>query len=120
MRRYRWVAAVAVLLALPVLVHATPREATDKELAAVKRALENRLKDAESSRLKDVLVEGEYVCGLVNAKNSYGAYAGYSHFVGMLFAGKDGKPPIAIVVGIGDKGIEAQMCANKGIPLPPL
>lgn len=119
MKRYRWIAAVAVLLALPMLAHAAPREATDKELVAIKRALENRLKDAESARLKDVLVEGEFVCGLVNAKNSYGAYAGYSHFVGMVFVDTTGKT-VAAVVGVGDKGIEAKMCANKGIPLPPL
>ena len=53
------------------------RDATAKELAAIKAGLETSLKDAGSAKLQNVRFKGETFCGLVNAKNSYGAYAGY-------------------------------------------
>jgi hypothetical protein len=55
-----------------------------------KAALEEKLKDADSAKYKEVaayhvpkLGPGYAFCGKVNAKNSFGAYGGYERFVGV-------------------------------------
>lgn len=95
------------------------RDATPKELAAIKANLELRLKDASSAKLQRVRVKGEKFCGLVNAKNSYGAYAGYSPISGMVFKDTTGKQ-LAAVIGIGPpEDAIRQICEDDGLPLPP-
>lgn len=106
----------ALLLCGPL--YAAPRELTAKEMAAVKRGMETRLKDAQSARFQNVLVNDEVVCGLVNAKNSMGAYAGYELFFGMVMVDTEGKT-VAIIMSIGDPGVTSHMCESKGLPVPP-
>ena len=50
---------------------------------------ETLLLDASSRKILNQHTEKSLVCGLVNAKNSYGAYTGYHPFVAMF--GKDEK-----------------------------
>lgn len=49
----------------------------------LKEAVLSRLKDPNSANFKDlqVLEGGRALCGLVNAKNSYGGYTGFKLFV---------------------------------------
>lgn len=70
--------------------------------------MDDRLKDSDSAKLKDVRVGKDgTTCGLVNAKNSYGAYAGYEPFIAMkLSVGS------FYVLGVGD-GV-GDLCASKG------
>lgn len=95
------------------------RDATPKEIEAVRSAMERDLLDAESARFNSVKVKGNYLCGLVNAKNRMGAYAGYKPFTGMVFKDETGKL-LAAPMGL-DSSPEVihSMCAQKGIPLPP-
>ena len=73
---------------------ALPRKANSTEIRWVRAALETQLKDADSARLKGLKVitsplgeDQDYtVCGLVNAKNGYGAYTGYSAINALLSA----------------------------------
>ena len=83
--------------------------ASPQDLQGIKSAMDDRLKDSESAKLKDVRIAKDgTVCGLVNAKNSYGAYAGYEPFIGMkLSTGR------FYVVGVGSES--GQLCASKGI-----
>lgn len=67
------------------------RPATEKELEEIRRELQTKLKDADSAKFNSVQVkqkkEGISVfCGLVNSKNSYGAYAGFSAIVGYFMS----------------------------------
>lgn len=64
------------LLLLAAATHPTPAE--KKAIAAVKA----ELKDADSAKYRDLhaLDDKGGICGWVNAKNSYGGYAGFSVF----------------------------------------
>lgn len=75
------------------------KEITDPGLLqAVKDSVGERLKDPFSAEYKEVrsLPSGT-ICGKVNAKNGYGAYAGWSEFallgIPMNFGGKFTNPP---------------------------
>ncbi|MCZ9638564.1 hypothetical protein [Pseudomonas putida] len=79
--------------------------ATAVDLEGIKAAMDDVLKDSDSSKLKGVFLTREdkawQFCGLVNAKNSYGAYAGYSPFIGMKFPRDTGKD-VYVVMSVGD------------------
>lgn len=91
-------------------------QATADDEKAILIDMEEKLKDASSARLKDVFFipqseKGSYVmCGKVNAKNSYGAYAGYESFTGMRFDRSDGKH-LYVVFRIG--GVSAKFCDDE-------
>lgn len=61
--------------------------ASEKDLASLSEGADLYLKDGASARYRDVVVTPERVlgatkyCGLINAKNSWGAYGGYTRFV---------------------------------------
>ncbi|KRA66338.1 hypothetical protein ASD79_03425 [Caulobacter sp. Root655] len=50
------------------------------ETSGAKKAVGELLKDPRSAQYEDVRKFGDYVCGRVNAKNSYGAYNGFRKF----------------------------------------
>jgi hypothetical protein len=56
-------------------------------LAAAERAIKERLKDADSAQFRNESVhkngKGLIVCGEVNAKNGFGGFSGFKHFVSM-------------------------------------
>ena len=74
---------LAVVVALLVGgCHLLPgTEAADIEQAKAKAARD--LRDPESAQFRDVATsdDGTWVCGEINGKNAYGAYAGYQRFV---------------------------------------
>ena len=99
---------------------AADHPATPKELTVVKKAFSEMetLKDPDSVKIKDVRISGDNVCGKVNAKNSYGAYVGYTIFFGMYFSKNKEGNPVALIMHIdsGDEdNIAQQMCATKGL-----
>lgn len=53
------------------------------------------LKDPESAQFRDEYIMGRNLCGQVNSKNSYGAYAGFTRFISSRegFAALDGTSP---------------------------
>lgn len=71
-------------------------ELTKKQIEAVKKAVRKELKDPDAAKfgsIKGALKDGTiYVCGMVNGKNSYGAYAGEKPFIGLLATGDDNQP----------------------------
>lgn len=71
------VIVTATILAVPAFAQAWTKQ--ELALMAVARAAVTRqLKDPSSARFEAVGVmdKGRYVCGFVNAKNSYGGYTG--------------------------------------------
>ncbi|RUW24954.1 hypothetical protein [Mesorhizobium sp. M1E.F.Ca.ET.041.01.1.1] len=68
-------------------------ELNDNEVAAIQRAVTLQLKDPDSAKFGPIkavpfpgVKEGGVIlaCGLVNAKNGFGGYAGETPFVGVL------------------------------------
>lgn len=47
----------------------------------LKQAVAAKLRDPSSAQFRDIYGEGETYCGKVNARNGFGAYAGYRRFV---------------------------------------
>lgn len=94
--------------------YAIDRAPTSAELKAISMQVADRLKDPDSAKLTDVRVssgEFRYVCGMVNAKNSYGGYTGKKPFMGML-DGK-GSKQIFAVIGIGVTETEAAILLKR-------
>lgn len=57
------------------------RPATERESAKAKDAVTNSLKDPQSAQFRNLTVhEGDAICGEVNARNSFGGYAGFQPF----------------------------------------
>lgn len=53
----------------------------DGRPAAAKKLVAAGLRDPGSAQFRDLKKVGETVCGEVNGKNAYGAYAGFKHFI---------------------------------------
>jgi hypothetical protein len=66
----------AAILALGLF----PALAVADQVDDAKTAITKKLKDPESARFSDVRLNGEAVCGLVNAKNAMGGYPGAHKF----------------------------------------
>ena len=116
----KWIALACVLLAANVAQAADAyREATAQEVSAIRSSMQKDLKDADSAKFKDVKVaaaeDGVAMCGLVNARNSYGAYAGFSYFTGVMLA-KGTQNPSAVVFGVDSKpgGPAEETCKSSG------
>jgi hypothetical protein len=80
--------ALIITAGVLMLVGCKPSE--DKAIELAKNEIASDMKDPESSKFRDLhfvragekqdgTVDG-YVCGEINSKNSYGAYAGYTPF----------------------------------------
>lgn len=97
----------------PFAYAVSERAPNSVELKSIKSALANRLKDPDSIKLSEIRVKDDYVCGFINAKNSYGGYTGKKPFYGMLMS----QGRLFGVVGIGDNESEAviitNMCVEK-------
>lgn len=121
--------AVFIGLAIaPMLAHAESRPATKAEIELVREGMQDRLKDADSAKFRNVRFgsgqEKSTICGDVNAKNSYGAYNGYVSFIAS-YIGPDAytdsatvkHKPSVIVIGVDEdsNGAAAQVCADKGV-----
>lgn len=66
--------AVAIWGVFFVLTH-------DGRPAQAKKLVADSLRDPASAQFRDVVGHGDAVCGEVNGKNGYGAYAGFKHFI---------------------------------------
>lgn len=85
--------------------------------------MQERLKDADSAKFLRVIAREKLddpsdvtVCGKVNSKNSYGAYAGYTVFhastLGKVLPGQW----IAIAIDSAATGIADVVCRSYGMP----
>ncbi len=102
-----------------------PFKLSSGQQSAVRAGIRERLKDPDSAKFAAISAVKDdkgivYVCGKVNAKNSYGGYTGMSPFFGMLMGGPKTKEFFA-VIGIGsggsDSAANAEMCRRHGIIL---
>lgn len=94
---------------------------TADQRAMVEAGVRKELKDPESARFGKMLAKPDtgqmiLVCGLVNARNSYGGYAGPGPYIGFLL--EKG----FVVIGLGNAESSAGQanaiqCAKHGLPL---
>lgn len=107
-------AVVVAICSFSSFAASTPPKVIEADL----RAVATLLKDPDSAKFKDIRfiasdVKGEWeMCGLVNAKNSYGAYGGFQTFIGSAFT-NNRKKPSYVFIAIGETAI--QMCEKRGI-----
>lgn len=119
---------VLALAAIPGISQAESRPATSAEIELVREGMQDRLKDADSAKFRNVRFgsgdESDTICGDVNAKNSFGAYDGYSAFLAMYIGPEDyedsatvkHKPSVYVLAVDSEPGGAAAMtCADKGI-----
>lgn len=79
--------------------------AEQRAISRAEASIKGQLKDPESATFRNVSVpEGAgvvmYVCGEVNAKNSFGGYVGYKRFYVMLTSGNS--EPLSLIDGDSD------------------
>ena len=102
-----------IILGTMLAVSAAPAIANDlsaAEIEGLRAAMDDNLKDSVSARFKHVKLgnDGVTVCGLVNAKNSYGGYAGFEPFLAIKLSG--GR---FFVSDIGSAA--GQVCRDRGV-----
>lgn len=111
------VAILALLLAAGVSGAAQARELNAAEKEVIADAVRDQLKDPDSAQFKWGELKSASYCGLVNAKNAYGGYTGFSPF--MVFTiEREGAITGAAVIGLGggETGEQATLgvCASEG------
>jgi hypothetical protein len=102
-----------------------PYTLSAKEIDAVKKGVEDSLKDPTSALFRSEFKAAKdekgaiYVCGLVNGKNSFGGYVGDKPFMGVLANIQNGKLLNFDVTSMGGTDIETavtmQMCRRYGV-----
>lgn len=101
----------------------TPRVLTPGEKAAIKAAVDDKLKDPSSAQFKwGKWNRSPYYCAAINAKNSYGGYIGFVPFLALV-AFADGKSLGTPFVMLADADPDSPtsrtirgQCAEGGYP----
>jgi hypothetical protein len=70
-----------LILAIVAAVSGCSSDKLDQVRAQFKDPGSVQFKDAKVFSWSDTVSKGSAVCGQINAKNSYGAYAGFSYFI---------------------------------------
>lgn len=119
---------VAVQVSAAIAQTYTPETLKLEDIDFVKKSVAKRLKDPDSAKFlgefsaaKEDGNDSLVVCGRVNAKNSFGAYAGASPFYVVLTQNMKGNDLYyALVTLIGGSGVEPEvvleMCKQGGVP----
>ena len=98
-----------------------PTTLTQEQKTAVQSGVKLDLKDPESARFGLMVAashpnKSSMVCGMVNAKNSYGGYTGDRPYFGLLISGNR-----FVVINIGSRQSSADVafetCKKNGLSL---
>lgn len=99
------------------------RPATSDEVDAIREAFQDRLRDADSAKFRNVRVIGptHFVCGDINAKNGMGGYVGWRRFTAFLIPKRvDDRltgevAAIAFVTDSDVPGAATAVCKERGM-----
>lgn len=84
----------------------------DQAIEGSKQAVADMMKDPESAKFRNIRLvphrNSKVMCGEINAKNAYGAYAGFEPFV---------SSPKSALVFRSDRRAEIQNAENAGISI---
>jgi len=115
MKNITFVAFIAACL-IPTISYA--KDFTPAQKKNIEDAVKEKLIDPDSAKFKFPTYKGGlFYCGLVNSKNRYGGYAGFSVFQVAAMSGESGSTSFYVLgVGDGDSGNEAlkTTCAEHG------
>lgn len=53
------------------------------QIYELKKAASSYMKDPESAQFRNIFMYKDRLCGEINAKNSFGAYTGFTRFIAM-------------------------------------
>lgn len=109
------IAGVALALCLPIAAQGQANKGGQQAvmIAAAKKAAAYDLKDPASAQYRNVRVSDvlpTYVCGEINAKNSYGGYVGFTPF---YYSHDDGSVVVAKADDEIDQGLMKIVCAKR-------
>jgi len=100
------------------------RPASDAELTGIREAMQLKMKDVESAKFANMTVRerlddaGQSMfCGLINGKNSYGAYSGFTALHGARIH-INGKQKDIIMILSDDDGMARTLCMQLAMILP--
>lgn len=103
------------------LERGVPTGLTAADVALVQEGVRESLKDPDSARFGSMAAArlpggGLFVCGFVNAKNSFGGYTGDQLFNGLLSQGV-AFLPVKIASGDIENQAVRQVCAESGVAI---
>lgn len=108
--------------AKPSIEAGVPIELSPSDIIAVKAGVAKSLKDPDSARFGTIraarAADGTtHVCGFVNARNSFGGFAGESPFIGILTTSLPIKIFLPAQISSGHVEAESalELCRNYGI-----
>ncbi|SFL18732.1 hypothetical protein [Methylorubrum salsuginis] len=113
-----WAGTAGAQSEAPKLIKLSP-----KQVAVIKKEVASKLKDYTSARFEAPFLAAQMneaaigVCGFVNGKNSYGAYAGNTPFSGVLGVKGEGFFVTGFGSSDGDRAGVYYACEKTGTPL---
>lgn len=126
MKKMGFLLAASMLLLgwhqIPAKAESTsPTKLSKAQRESVMNAIKRRLKDPDSAKFGDIIAsldDGDlFICGFVNAKNSYGGYTGMQPFLGLLFINTGVFHPTHVGGSNTEQIATLQVCANHGLHL---
>ncbi len=111
---------VSASACVPAPEPSTPYHLSKSQLASVESTVRAAMKDPWSARFGRIAAADRpggavTVCGMVNGKNSFGAYTGEMPFFGIL--GSDGRFILADISNDSNAYETALVCRNRGVAL---
>jgi hypothetical protein len=119
---YHWLFIIIAAFAVSPL---QARELDEKERALIAEVVTASFKDPAAAQFRWLPIpDSESLvtyCGLVNGKNSYGGYIGFSPFIALLML-KNATVKEATVIDVAEPGTSDEqalraMCSKKGMDL---
>lgn len=117
--------------ALSKVERGTPVDLTAMQRASVEKGVRDSLKDPASATFGTMAAAVDKtgaitVCGTVNARNSYGGYAGAQPYIGMFVVvpEKDKQSPVFVAQAVGGddtaRQVTTTVCARYGATVLPI
>lgn len=120
MRPWKIFCVLALSACVPAPVPSTPYQLSSKQMASVKSVVKSAMKDPWSAHFGRIAAADQpqgavTVCGMVNGKNSFGAYTGELPFMGILAS--DGSFILADIANQSNAFETIVVCRNRGVAL---
>lgn len=116
--------SIAIMALLATTAVCEARELTSQEKTILAKGFSQGLKDPQSAQFRWLPWQHDgksatVYCGMVNAKNSYGGYTGFTPFQGIVLT-KAGKITGGMILASGnpsttDGQVAVQACRNAGL-----
>ncbi len=124
MKRISLISTIALCASHVLAAQGVPYTLSPAEIESVQKGVRSKLKDPTSPLFGDMKAviknEAVTVCGIVNAKNSFGGYTGDQQYIGVI-TGRKGSKQGFFVLAFGGSDAERyaviETCRSSGIDL---